>query len=134
MKNKPVIFLVENHEDTLESIKTFLELQGYGVIVARDVRGALNMGRSSKFDILVSDLSLPDGDGWNLLKQLNAKKPVCAIAMSGFGMKADLAKSKAAGFSEHLIKPFQGETLEQAIQKAAPEFFEEAAQRKNARN
>lgn len=125
-KKLPTIFLVENHEDTLESIKNFLELQGYPVLVATDVKSALNTAKASKFDLLVSDISLPDGDGWALLKQLNTKKPVRAIAMSGFGMKADLAKSKAAGFSDHLIKPFQGETLESAIQKAIPEFFDES--------
>ena len=126
MKQKPVIFLVENHEDTLESIKNFLELQGYSVLVARDVKSALSIGKSSKFNLLISDISLPDGDGWHLLKTLSASRPVPAIAMSGFGMKADLAKSKLAGFSEHLIKPFQGETLEAAIQRVIPEFFPEA--------
>jgi CheY-like chemotaxis protein len=124
-KKRPTVFLVENHEDTLESIQNYLELQGYDVLAAKDVKTALAQAKVAKFDVLVSDISLPDGDGWALLRQLNSKKAVKAIAMSGFGMKADLAKSKAAGFSDHLIKPFQGETLEAAIQKVIPEFFEE---------
>src|SRR6185503_1760610 len=106
-RNTPLkFFVVENHQDTLDAIKMFLEAQGHSVEVALDVKSALKLAPQAKFDVLISDIGLPDGDGWELMKKLREKIPgLKAIAMSGYGMRADLDKSNAAGFAAHLIKP-----------------------------
>ena len=117
--NTPLkFFVVENHEDTLDAIKMFLEAQGHSVETAPDMKSALKLATQTKFDVLISDIGLPDGDGWELIKKLREKIPgLQAIAMSGYGMRADLDKSKAAGFAAHIIKPFGPAELDQALQK-----------------
>lgn len=110
-------FVVENHQDTLDAIRMFLESQGHKVEAALDMRSALKLAHEIEFDVLVSDIGLPDGDGWELLRKLKAEMPVRAIAMSGYGMRADLERSRAAGFGAHLIKPFGPADLEKAVQK-----------------
>ena len=117
--NTPLrFFVVENHQDTLDAIKMFLEGQGHMVIAAPDMKTALKLAPTAQFDVLISDLGLPDGDGWELMKRLREQIPgMKAIAMSGYGMRADLDKSKAAGFAAHLIKPFGPVELDAALKK-----------------
>jgi CheY-like chemotaxis protein len=110
-------FVVENHQDTLDAIRMFLEAQGHKVESAPDVTTALKLAATIKFDVLISDIGLPDGDGWELMKKLRALMPVRGIAMSGYGMRADLERSKVAGFGAHIIKPFGPADLEAAVQK-----------------
>ena len=119
MKNSTLkFFVVENHEDTLDAIRMFLEAQGHSVEVAPDMKSALKLAPATKFDVLISDIGLPDGDGWELAKKLREQIPgLKAIAMSGYGMRADLDRSKAAGFAAHLIKPFGPVELNVALKK-----------------
>jgi CheY-like chemotaxis protein len=117
--NTPLrFFVVENHQDTLDAIKMFLEGQGHKVITAPDMKTTMRLAPTSEFDVLISDIGLPDGDGWELMKRLREQIPgMKAIAMSGYGMRADLDKSKAAGFAAHLIKPFGPAELDAALKK-----------------
>ena len=119
MKNNPLkFFVVENHQDTLDAIKMFLEAQGHTVESAPDMKSALKRAPAAKFDVLVSDIGLPDGDGWQLMTTLREQIPgLKAIAMSGYGMRADLDRSRSAGFSAHLIKPFGPAELDAALKK-----------------
>lgn len=111
-------FVVENHQDTLDAIKMFLEAQGHTVETAPDMKSGLKLATKATFDVLISDIGLPDGDGWELMKQLREKIPgVKAIAMSGYGMRADLEKSKAAGYAAHIVKPFGPMELDAALKK-----------------
>ena len=129
-KKRLSMFLVENHEDTLNAMTMYLELQGHTVQSARDMKSALELAPTTRFDVLISDIGLPDGDGWELLRRLSAQRPIRAIAMSGFGMNADRYKSKAAGFRDHLIKPFLIEELEAALQKIIEEIPEKKTVRR----
>ncbi len=113
------IFLVENHEDTLRYMKMYLELLGHRVDFARDVESALAQIEPLEIDLLLSDIGLPDGDGWQLLERISAARPIFAVAMSGFGMRADREKSRAAGYRHHLIKPFMPEDLAPILAEAA---------------
>ena len=79
-------------------------------------RRRAELARGKTFDLLVSDIALPDATGCELLGQLNAKYGLHGIAMSGFGSDADLAQSKEAGFLEHLVKPIDATKLDTAIQ------------------
>lgn len=112
-------FVVENHQDTLDAIQMFLEAHGHSVTTALDMKSALEEAPQAEFDVLISDIGLPDGDGWELVKRLREKIPgLKAIAMSGYGLRADLDKSRATGFAAHLIKPFGPVELEAALKKA----------------
>jgi CheY-like chemotaxis protein len=69
----------------------------------------------NQFDLLISDIALPDGTGTQLIACLRAMSDIRGIAISGFGMNGDIEKSLQAGFSEHLVKPVKLEKLEAAI-------------------
>jgi len=116
------IFIVENHPDTLKYLKMYLESMGYSVTTACTMQAALAASPTENCDVLLSDLGLPDGDGWQLLEQAKFPQPVYAVAMSGFASPSDLARSKAAGFRRHIIKPFGGEDLREALEEAAREI------------
>src|SRR3954471_12454593 len=124
MKNNTPLkfFVVENHQDTLDAIKMFLEAQGHSVVAAQDMKSALKLAPKTTFDVLIGDIGLPDGDGWELLKRLREKIPdVKAIAMSGYGMRADLEKSRMAGYGAHIVKPFGPNELAAALKKVLGE-------------
>jgi CheY-like chemotaxis protein len=90
------------------------------------MKTALKLAPTAEFDVLISDIGLPDGDGWELMKRLREQIPgMKAIAMSGYGMRADLEKSKAAGFASHLIKPFGPAELDAALKKVLANHGEE---------
>ena len=74
-------------------------------------------------DVLLSDIGLPDGDGWELLRALREGgcPPAYAIAMSGFGMSADHVRSQEAGYRHHLLKPFDPEALDAMLEEAVAE-------------
>jgi DNA-binding response OmpR family regulator len=66
-------------------------------------------------DLLVFDLALPDGNGWDLLARVRERCDAPAIALSGYGMDADVRRSAAAGFAAHLTKPLRFDRLLEAI-------------------
>ena len=115
--NTPLrFFVVENHQDTLDAIKMFLEAQGHSVETVPDMKSALKLAPKTKFDVLISDIGLPDGDGWELMRKLREQIPnLKGIAMSGYGMRTDLEKSRLAGFAGHIIKPFGPVELNAAL-------------------
>ena len=99
------IFLVEDHEDTRVTFKAYLESRGHFVATAASVKEAVEALPTAHCDVLFSDIGLPDGTGWDLLRDVRLEKPIYAVAMSGFGMQADRARSYEAGFRHHLVKP-----------------------------
>jgi len=111
------LLLVEDHDDTREVLARLLSRRGYKVEVARSAQEARSLSSGKTFDLLVSDIALPDATGCELLKELGSKHRVRGIAMSGFGSDADLAQSRAAGFLEHLVKPIDATALDSAIQR-----------------
>ena len=116
------IFVVENHRDTLEAMQMYLELLGHTVESARDMQTALAELPRADCDVLFSDIGLPDGDGWELLRRLKLPRPIYAVAMSGFGLGADHVRSKEAGYRHHLLKPFNPAELGPLLQEAASEL------------
>ena len=112
------ILLVDDHPDTCAALEKLLTLRGHSVIAVHNMRAALEAAAGNSFDLLISDVGLPDGNGMDLLLYLRAMRPIRGIAISGFGMDADIRKSLEAGFSEHLVKPVKLERLEAAIQHA----------------
>jgi len=116
------IFIVENHDDTRFLLGLLLEQLGHSVQAAATMSDALDDAGSGEFDVLISDIGLPDGNGWELLTNLGDRAPAYAIAMSGFGMASDRQKSLAAGYRHHLLKPVEPDQLEKLLDEAASEI------------
>jgi CheY-like chemotaxis protein len=110
------ILLVEDHASTRVAVQKLLTRRGLDVIVAGSVKEALDHATVQKFDFVLSDVGLPDGDGYQLFPELRKLLPhVHGIAMSGYGMEDDLRRSRTAGFSAHLVKPVSIAALEKAL-------------------
>jgi len=92
---------------------------GYMVTVANTAGAALEFSERQDFDVVVSDIGLPDITGYEFMKRLQARHAIPGIAMSGYGMEEDLRRSLESGFSEHLVKPVSLPSLEQAIRRLA---------------
>jgi signal transduction histidine kinase len=111
------ILLVDDHQDTSVALQKLLTRRGHVVAAVSDFRSALEAAERSSYDLLISDVGLPDGTGLELMSRLRGVSSIRGIAISGFGMKGDIEKSLRAGFSEHLIKPLKLEKLEAAIER-----------------
>lgn len=111
------ILLVEDHEDTARVLSRLLRAMGYDVSTADSVKAALAQASRQTFDVIVSDIGLPDGSGLDLMRAIRRQQPVTGIALSGFGMDADVRNSREAGFVEHLTKPVDVDTLDATIQQ-----------------
>ena len=109
------ILIVEDHEDTIHVLTRILRSAGYAVTPCTTLGEARLAAASQKFDLLISDLGLPDGSGLDLMRHLRQTQQLTGIALSGFGAGADLEESKAAGFSVHLTKPVDVSRLRFAI-------------------
>ena len=109
------ILVVDDHGDTLRSMKLLLCRLGYEVLAADNMNDALHIAQEQHFDILLSDIGLPDGSGLELLKRIRQMRDVPALALSGFGMDEDVERSRDAGFSDHLTKPVSIDRLQAAV-------------------
>jgi two-component system, chemotaxis family, CheB/CheR fusion protein len=123
------IIVVEDHASTAEALRKFLTTIGYKVYIAPDVASARALAKAIEFDVLLSDLRLPDGTGWDLMEELNATKPVRAIAISGHNTDTDIEKSRKVGFLDHIAKPLVAEELTAAIERAVTKRREAAVPR-----
>lgn len=112
------ILLVDDHDDTRLIMGRMLSLRGFSVAEAATKAEALAKFRAGTFDLVVSDLGLPDGTGHEMMEIITAEKPIPGIALSGYGMEEDIARSRAAGFRIHLTKPVDFSQLDKAIQEA----------------
>ena len=117
------VLLVEDHEPTLRVLEKLLREIGHRVTGTASVTSALAAAAQDAFDLIISDLGLPDGSGLDVMRRLRHDFAGRAIALTGYGMDADVAASRAAGFVEHLTKPVDLAQLESAIDRvtlAAP--------------
>ncbi|MEY2480867.1 MAG: hypothetical protein QOI04_1794 [Verrucomicrobiota bacterium] len=112
----PHILVVDDHYDTCIGMKMMLERRGYQITLAHSAGQAVEKARKENFDMVISDIGLPDRSGYELMQELHAANGLHGIALSGFGMENDVSRAHAAGFSEHLTKPINFERLEEAIQ------------------
>src|SRR4051812_31193276 len=93
---KRCILVVDDHDDTLRSMKLLLHRLGYEVLAAENMTDALEIAEHQHFDILLSDIGLPDGSGLELIKRIRSMRDVPALALSGFGMDEDIERSRDA--------------------------------------
>ncbi|HEY3570195.1 MAG TPA: ATP-binding protein [Thermoanaerobaculia bacterium] len=114
------ILLVEDHDDTAEAMAGLLALSGHQVTTARSVSQALAAAAERDgFDLVISDLGLPDGSGIDLMRELSAHHGLRGIALSGYGMEEDVRQSLEAGFARHLTKPVSLPQLQAALREIA---------------
>lgn len=114
------VLVVEDHASTLQALCGLLERDGHHVVPAATITEALAAAGLEKFDLLISDLGLPDGTGIELRTKLRGAHGFKSIALSGYGMEEDLARSRAAGFDSHLVKPVSIVALRHAIALLMP--------------
>jgi len=108
------VLVVDDHEDTCTGMKMMLQRRGYDITVAYNADQALQKAANQEFDLLISDIGLPDRSGYDLMRELSGKG-LRGIALSGFGSEHDISRARAAGFSEHLTKPINFDKLDEAI-------------------
>lgn len=111
------VLLVEDHPDTSRAMARLLSSSGYDVRSANSVASALQLAAAEPFDIIVSDIGLPDATGYELMEQIKGRHGISGIALSGYGMEEDMRKSRDAGFVDHVVKPVNVAQLEAAIER-----------------
>ncbi len=114
------ILLVEDHADTALAIESFLEMMGHSVRTACSVETAVRNVVEHRFDLIISDVGLPDGNGVSLMHGI---RPFCdtpAIALTGYSGEDDVARCKRAGFNLHLMNPVGPLALQEAIESVWP--------------
>jgi CheY-like chemotaxis protein len=110
------ILLVEDHADTAHVIAKLLEGMGHAVRTAASVEDAVKGVIEHQFDLIISDVGLPDGSGVGLIHGI---RPFCdapAIALTAYSEAEDVARCLRAGFDLHLAKPASPAELREAIQ------------------
>jgi len=111
------ILLVEDHRDTRHALSRLLTHFGHQTSVADSTRRALEVMASQRFDLVLCDIGLPDGTGYDVVSKAKAKGPIKAVAITGFGTDEDLRRSREAGFDFHLIKPVDFQELRTVLEK-----------------
>lgn len=114
------ILLVEDHKDTARVLIRILQNAGFEVSHAGTLAKARELSAGRRFDLVISDVGLPDGSGLDLMRHLRETQGISGIALSGFGTDDDVAASTAAGFAEHVTKPVDWERLRNAIERLTP--------------
>jgi len=99
------ILIIEDHNDTLQALSNLLTHFGHEISVADDAESARQIIRSKEFDVVLADIGLPDGSGYDLIAEAKRKRPIKAVALTGFGSPDDIERGKEAGFDFHLTKP-----------------------------
>jgi DNA-binding response OmpR family regulator len=109
------LLLVEDNDSTRGALKKLLIARNFDVCAASSVNEAWELAEGSKFDVLVSDIGLPDGDGFLLMRELKDRYGMAGIALTGYDLEDDFKLSREAGFSVHLTKPVEAGVLEEAL-------------------
>ena len=118
------ILVVDDSSESMEMLGKLLEIEGAFVDLARSGRQALAIAGQKRFDLVVSDISMPEMDGYQLLRELRElpnMRSVPAIALTGYGRAADIERAHAEGFSEHLIKPIDIDQLLHIVRRLTAE-------------
>ena len=114
------VLVVDDSEDTTEMVRHLLEISGAVVSAATSGFDALRLAREKEFDVVLSDISMPEMDGFEFLsklRQLPGKEDLPAVALTGFGRPEDVQRAVREGFFAHLTKPFDIQTLASLLKK-----------------
>jgi DNA-binding response OmpR family regulator len=126
MKNNPThteqplrILLVEDDVDTLKAMTYLLRLDGHHVDSAKTIEEAERKCQEGGHDLLISDIELPDGFAYELIKENRGCHGIKAIVVSGHGLQEHVERSKSAGYKAHLVKPLRFDQLRAAVLEVA---------------
>ncbi|HEX8489760.1 MAG TPA: ATP-binding protein [Chthoniobacterales bacterium] len=111
------VLIVDDHAETLRVLSALLRKRGHVVSTADSSQGALTILDNVKFDVLISDIGLPDGNGYDLIREAKKRQSLKGVALSGFGMEEDMRVGKEAGFDYHLTKPIEFQKLEGVLRE-----------------
>jgi DNA-binding NtrC family response regulator len=114
---KPTVLVLDDDEDNVQILEAALESSGFEVRMARSCAEARALLAIATVDALVTDFSLGDGDALELFAGLGATRPKVAVLVTGYGSAEDQARSRAAGFDAHLVKPIALDDLELALRR-----------------
>ena len=117
--NKPTrslrILLVEDHGDTRRTLARLLKHFGHDISVADNAESAVEILKSKALDVVLSDIGLPDGTGYDVMTEAKRRQHLRGIALTGFGSEEDIKRSKNAGFDFHLTKPVDFQELRSVL-------------------
>lgn len=113
------VLIVDDHVETLRVLSALLRKRGHNVSTAGSMQKALQLLEAGPFDVLISDIGLPDGDGHGLIRAAKKRHVLKGIALSGFGMDDDRRNSRESGFDYHLTKPIEFQKLESVLREIA---------------
>jgi len=113
------ILLVEDHSDTLQALSRLLNHFGHEISTADGARSALDMINAKEFDVVLCDIALPDGNGYDVIAEAKRKGAVKAVAISGFAARDDIERGRKAGFDFHLAKPVDFHELRSVLGQIA---------------
>ncbi len=114
------VLLVEDHTDTRAMLATLLNRCGCQTVTAKNLKEARSRLQEMKFDFLISDLNLPDGDGLTLVTEAKRLQPLKAIALTGRASEKERADGLQAGFDYYLTKPIDFHELRTALGGTTP--------------
>jgi PAS domain S-box-containing protein len=115
------ILVVEDEPATRRLMARLLRGQGHVVTTAGTIAEATAASQAEGFDLIISDIGLPDGSGLDVMRRVVARHgPLPAIALTGYGMEEDIVRSREAGFTAHMTKPIDFTKLEAMIRQVAP--------------
>jgi two-component system CheB/CheR fusion protein len=115
------LLIVDDNEDSAESMMMLARAWGHDVAVANDGPGALTIALSFQPDMALVDIGLPGMDGYEVARRLRASSPdrdLFLMALTGYGREEDIRLSRAAGFNEHLVKPADLDALRRMLESA----------------
>ncbi len=110
------ILLVDDHAPTRVILAQLLLVRNYVVVTASSVAEARKFGTTQAFDLLITDIGLPDGNGYELMEELGKLRSLPGIALTGYGAEQDVARAQKAGFVAHLTKPISVRTLDGVLE------------------
>ena len=113
----PSVLIIDDDQDNVEILEAALVPYGFSCTKASSSADAKELLENQSFDAMVSDFSLGDGDAIELLETIGPARPKVAILVTGYGSNEDRARSKAAGFDAHLVKPIEMPKLIDALRK-----------------
>ncbi|HKG58739.1 MAG TPA: ATP-binding protein [Pyrinomonadaceae bacterium] len=116
--------IVDDSEDTIAMLQELLRVAGANVMCATNGADALRIAAETEFDVILSDISMPEMDGFEFLQRLrkiDGRQNVPVVAITGFGRSDDIARARAAGFYSHLTKPLNLQVLTGVLQQLAKE-------------
>jgi two-component system CheB/CheR fusion protein len=114
------VLVVDDSRETVSALRDLLESEGAIATTALSGAEGLRIAKEEEFDLVISDISMPEMDGYQFLKELRSgsKKPaVAAVALTGFGRQEDIREARRAGFDEHLTKPVRFDQLIEVIRR-----------------